>query len=95
MKCQLTVAINFDSSKDKYDEECVMHLKSDSVEIMVNKKADAVVEKLFESLLKRYQNNLEESMKGKEFVFDFVHLLYYKCHKINSNCDGSHVDSPD
>ena len=24
----------------------------------------------------RYQNNLE-SMKGSDFVFDFIHLLYY------------------
>ena len=35
-------------------------------------------------------------MKGSEFVFDYVHLLYYKCHKkINPNCDGSYIDSPD
>ena len=26
--------------------------------------------------------------------FDCVHLLYYKCHKINSSCDGSYIDSP-
>ena len=25
-------------------------------------------------------------MRGSEFVFDYVHLLYYKCHKINLNC---------
>ena len=34
-------------------------------------------------------------MKGSEFVFDYVHLLYYKCHKINSNRNGSYIDSPD
>ena len=28
-------------------------------------------------------------MKGSEFVFDYVHLLYYKRHKINPNCGGS------
>ena len=31
----------------------------------------------------------------KEFVFDYVHLLHYKCHKINWNCGGSYVDSLD
>ena len=31
-------------------------------------------------------------MKGSEFVFDYVHLLYYKCHKINPNCGGSSTD---
>ena len=34
-------------------------------------------------------------MKGSDFVFDYVHLLYYKCHKINSNRDGSYIVSPD
>ena len=32
-------------------------------------------------------------MEGIEFVFDYVHLLYYKYQKINSNCGGSYVDS--
>ena len=32
-------------------------------------------------------------MEGIEFVFDYVHLLYYKYQKINSNCVGSYVDS--
>ena len=34
-------------------------------------------------------------MKGSKFVFDYVHLLYNKCHKINPNCDESYIDSPD
>ena len=34
-------------------------------------------------------------MKGSRFVFDYVHLLYYKCHKINPNRAGSYIDSPD
>ena len=34
-------------------------------------------------------------MKGSEFIFDYVPLLYYKCHKINLNCGGSYIDSPD
>ena len=34
-------------------------------------------------------------MRGSEFVFNYVHLLYYKCHKINPSCGGSYKDSPD
>ena len=34
-------------------------------------------------------------MKDSEFVFDYVHLLYYKCHKINPNCGGLYIDSLD
>ena len=33
-------------------------------------------------------------MKGSDFVFDYVQLLYYKYHKINPNQGGSYVDSP-
>ena len=69
-----------------------MHSKSDNIEIMNIDEADEVMKELFDSLKDRYQNNLE-SMKGSEFVFDYVHLLYYKCHKIN--CGGSYIDSPD
>ena len=49
-KSQLTIAINFISSKDT-DEERVMHSKSNSIEIMINDKADKVIEKLFQFLL--------------------------------------------
>ena len=34
-------------------------------------------------------------MKGSEFVFDNVHLLYYKCHTTSPNCGGSYIDCPD
>ena len=34
-------------------------------------------------------------MKGSSFIFNHVHLLYYKCHKVNLNCVGSYIDSPD
>ena len=38
-----------------------MHSKSDSfIEIMIGNKTDETIEKLFEFLLKKYQNSLEE-----------------------------------
>ena len=92
-KIQLTIAINFISFIDN-DEEHVMHSKSDNIKIMINDEAGEVMEELFKSLKNRYQSNLE-SMKGSWFVFDYVHLLYYKCHKINPNRFGSYIDSPD
>ena len=59
-----------------------MQSKSDSMEIMINDEADEVMKELFDSLKTKYQNNLE-SMKERKFVFDYVCLLYCKCHKIN------------
>ena len=54
---------------------------------------EEVIKELFKSLKERYQNNLE-SMKGSELVFNYVHILYDRCHKINLNCGGSCIDSP-
>ena len=34
-------------------------------------------------------------LKASELVFDYVQLLYYKCHKTNPNRDRSNIDSPD
>ena len=34
-------------------------------------------------------------MRGSDFVFGYVQLLFYKCHKINPNLGGSYIDSPD
>ena len=42
-----------------------------------------IIEKLFDSLKNRYQNN-----------FDYVQLLYYKFYKINLNLCGSHIGCP-
>ena len=33
-------------------------------------------------------------MRSSDFIFDCVHLLYYKCHKINSNRGELYIDSP-
>ena len=34
-------------------------------------------------------------MRGIDFIFDSVQLLYYKCHKITFKRGGSHIDYPD
>ena len=40
-------------------------------------------------------DNLENLMKSSRFVFSYVHLLYYKYHKINLNFCGLYIDYPD
>ena len=73
-KIQLTITINFISSKDDNNEGCVMHSKSDNIEIIISNETDKIIEKLFNSLKNRYQNNLQ-SMRGSEFVLDYFKLL--------------------
>ena len=67
-----------------------MHSNSDNIEIMISNKRDEVIKKLSDSLKNRYQNSLQ-SMRGNEFVFDYVQLLYY----VMKWCGGSYIDSPD
>ena len=57
-----------------------MHTKSDNIESKMNHEVDEVIEEIFESLKKDVK--IGRINKGSEFVFDFVHLLYYKCHRI-------------
>ena len=92
-KIHLTIAINFISSKDN-GEEVLMNAKSNKKEIMINDKADEVTKKLLKLIIKRYQNISEISMRGSDFIFDCIHLLYYKWHKINPNHGQSYKDSP-
>ena len=92
-KIQLAIANKSIFSIDN-DDKRVMHSKSDNIEVVINYEADEVIKELFNSLKKRYQNNLE-LMKGSAFFFDYVDILCYKCYKINSNCKGSCIDSLD
>ena len=72
-----------------------MHSKSHNTELLIYDNADIVSEELFQSLLSRYQIGLDTSMRGSDFIFDCVHLLYYECHKINFKRGGLYIDSPD
>ena len=49
-KIQLTMAVNFISSKDS-DEIRTMHTKSNNVEIMMGSETDEIIEELFNSFL--------------------------------------------
>ena len=93
-KLQLTAAINFISLKPGSDETRVMHTKSDNEEIMDGSDTDEIIEGLFESFLQKYEENLQEQMKGSEFEFDGVDFLYYDFNKISINRGGSYIDSP-
>ena len=72
-----------------------MHSRRGNIKFTSYNDANEVVDELFESLCSRYQENAETSMRGSDFIFESVQLLYYKCHKINFKHGGSYIDSPD
>ena len=87
------MAINFFSSKDS-EKIRTMHSKSDNIEILIGNETGEIIEDLFDSFLQRYQKDLEESMKGSEYIDDNVDSLYYKLHNICLNRGGTYIDSP-
>ena len=92
-KIQLTMSINFIPFKDPEAAQN-KHTKSDKIEIMIGSNTDDIINKLFESLLQRSQEGLEEGMKGSDFDPDSVDLLYHHVHKISLKRVKSYVDSP-
>ena len=92
-KIQLTAEINFISLKPDSNETRVMHTKSDNEEIMVGSDTNEVIKELLKSFLQRYQEGLQEKMKGSEFEFDGVNLLYYDFNKRSLDRGGSYIES--
>ena len=94
-KIQLTMSINFISSNDS-DEIHNLHTKSNNIEIMMGNDTDEIIDELCESLLRKYQEGLEESMgRGSNLIFDSVNLLYYHLQKISLKRGESYIGSPE
>ena len=80
-KIQLTTQTNFISLRPGSNETHVMHTKSINEEFMNGSDTDEIIKELFKSILQRYQENLQEKMKGSDFAFDGVNYLYYNFNK--------------
>ena len=92
-KIQLTIAINFISSKD-VEEDHVMHSRSSNTKFASYNDTNEVVDKLFESLHSKYEENLKTSMRGSDFIFDSVQMMYCKCCKVNFRRGSSYIYYP-
>ena len=96
-KVQLIAEISLISLKPGSDETHIMHTRSDNEEFTNGSDTDEIIEGLFESFLQKYEENLQEKMKGLDFEFDGVNFLYYDFNKISINRGGSKwikIDSP-
>ena len=71
-----------------------MHTRSDNEEFMNGSDTDEIIKELFKSLLQRYQENLQEKMRGSDFAFDGANFLYYDFNKISVSRGRSYIDSP-
>ena len=81
------MSINFISSEDS-DETRNIHTKSDNIEILMGSETNDIIKEFCESHLQKYQEGLEESVRGSEFVPDSTDLLW-----ISLKRGESYVDS--
>ena len=92
-KIQLSMTVNFVSSEDS-SKIRTMLTKSDNIDILLGSEMDDIIKELFKSLLQRFQEGLEESMRGSEFIIDSVNLSEYKLNQINIGNFESYINSP-
>ena len=67
--------INFISLKPGSDETRVMYTRGDNEEFMSGSDTDEVIKLLFRSLLQKYQENLQNKMRGSKM--NLMALIYY------------------
>ena len=89
---QLSAEINFISLKSGSDETCVMYTRSDNEEFMSGDDTDEIIKLLFESFLQRFEENLQNKVRGSEFEFDGINLFYYNFNKMSIYRGGTCID---
>ena len=75
-KLQLSAEISFVSQKPDSNEIRVMYTRSTPEEIIIGCETEEVVENLIMQLLQKYQDNLQNKMKGSEFIYSMELIIY-------------------
>ena len=72
-----------------------MYTKSDNITILSGIETHDVINELFNSFHRRYQEGLQTKMKRSSFTFERIDLLEYHLHKISLNRSSSYINSPE
>ena len=71
-----------------------MYTRSVCEEFVRGSETEEIVEKLIMSLLQKYQDNLQNKVKGSDFIFKGVNYLFYDFNRITISKGGSYIESP-
>ena len=71
-----------------------MFTRSIPEEFMIGSETEEVAENLIMSILQEYQDNLQNKMKGSDFIFNGINYLYYDLNRITISKGGSYIESP-
>ena len=93
-KIQLSAENSFISQKPNSNEIRVMFTRSIPEEFMIGSETEEVAEKLIMSILQKYQDHLQNKMKGSDFIFNGINYLYYDLNRITISKGGSYIESP-
>ena len=83
MEIAITAQISFVSLKPGSDETRLMHTRSVGMEFMSGSETEEIIEPLCRSLLQNYQDNLQEKMRGSDFVFNEINYFYYDFNRVS------------
>ena len=93
-KLQLSAEISFVLQKPDSNEIRIMYTRSTPEEIIICCETEEVTEKLIMQLLQKYLDNLQNKMKGSDFIFNGINYLYYDLNRITISKGGSYIESP-
>ena len=93
-KLQLSAEISFVSQKPDSNEIRIMYTRSIPEEIIIGSETEEVTENLIMQILQKYQDNLQNKMKGSDFIFNGVNYLHYDLNRIIISKGGSYIESP-
>ena len=88
-KLQLSAEISFVSQNPGSNELRTMYTRSTPEEIIIGSETEEVAENLIMSILQKYQDNLQNKMKGSDFIFNGANYLYYDLNRITISKGGS------
>ena len=79
-------------STKSFEETHTIHSKSEPIEIFMGSNTEDVINKLFNTLLQRFQQSQETSNeRGRKFIPDSVELLYYHSQRIDIRRAESYI----
>ena len=83
------------STKD-FEEASTIYSASKPVEVFMGTNTGGTIDRLFDTLLQRFQQAIETSNdRGSEFTHERVVLLYYYFQKIDIRRAESYIKSPE
>ena len=66
-----------------------MYTRSNNEEFMNGDDTNEIIKLLFESFLQRFEENLQEKLRGSDFEFDGINFFHYNFNKTSIYRGGS------